>query len=94
MLDTQQGLTQTYNLLKDPACTDPRIAHLRALHLDLDRAVLTAYGWHEIRVPAFPTPRTSAEASASQAFEDAIIDRLFALNAARASLEIPKADPD
>lgn len=43
MVDTNQGLTKTYNALKDPACEDPRILELRALHEELDRAVLRAY---------------------------------------------------
>jgi hypothetical protein len=45
MVKTQQGLTQTYNLLKDPDCRDPEIEALRNLHVEMDRAVLTAYGW-------------------------------------------------
>lgn len=58
MLDHQVGLTTTYNLLlgfdldaivADPAhkhhapATDPRLAALRSLHLELDRAVLDTY---------------------------------------------------
>lgn len=43
MVDTDQGLTKTYNALKDPHCTDERIVALRALHEEMDRAVLRAY---------------------------------------------------
>lgn len=43
MVDTQQGLTTTYNLLKDPAEQDPRLLELRDLHVAMDRAVLEAY---------------------------------------------------
>jgi hypothetical protein len=32
MVDTNQGLTKTYNALKDTECGDPRILELRALH--------------------------------------------------------------
>ena len=28
MVETDQGLTKTYNALKDPACTDPRVLAL------------------------------------------------------------------
>jgi hypothetical protein len=89
MVATQQGLTSTYNRLKDPHCEDPDVLTLRELHLDLDRAVLTAYGWTDLvpLVPPFPTPRTDAEKRAFAAFEDAVIDRLFALNAQRAEEE-------
>jgi hypothetical protein len=81
MLETQQGLTQTYNRLKDPACTDLPIQHLRALHEKLDRAVLSAYGWQDIPIPPYTTRQTPAP----QLFEDTLIDRLFLLNAARTS---------
>ena len=41
MVDTNQGLTKTYNALKNPACDEPRILELRRLHEEMDRAVLT-----------------------------------------------------
>ena len=87
MLDTQQGLTTTYNLLKDPDCHDPRIEELRRLHEEMDRAVLAAYGWDDIPVPPYGTPTTDAERRALEAFEDEVIDRLFLLNAERAGQE-------
>ena len=85
MQNTAQGLTQTYNKLKDAGCQDEAIVALRNLHLDLDRAVLTAYGWDDLHplVPPYTTPTTDAEKRALAAFEDAIIDRLFALNDSR-----------
>ncbi len=43
MVDTEQGLTKTYNALKDPHCADARILALRELHEAMDRAVLRAY---------------------------------------------------
>ena len=93
MLTTQQGLTKTYNALKDPACDDPAILALRALHLDLDRAVLETYGWADIEVPPYTTPQTPAERRTLEIFEDAILDRLFALNATRAAAEARQAPP-
>jgi hypothetical protein len=87
MFDTQQGLTKTYNALKDPDNNDPAILALRALHIELDRAVLHAYGWDDIEVPPYTTPRTPAERLTFEAFEDAVLDRLFALNAERAAEE-------
>jgi hypothetical protein len=87
MLDTQQGLTDTYNLLKDPDCHEPRIEELRRLHEEMDRAVLAAYGWDDIPVPPYGTPVTEDERRALEAFEDEVIDRLFVLNAERAEEE-------
>jgi len=66
MLDTNLGLTKTYNALKDPSSTEPRILALRTLHEDMDRAVLAAYGWSDIAVPPF-CPITDADKAALQA---------------------------
>jgi len=87
MIDTQQGLTQTYNQLKDPRCQEPRVVALRRLHEEMDRAVLAAYGWDDLVVPPYGTPVTDAEKLAVARFEDEVIDRLFALNAQRAAEE-------
>ena len=87
MIDTQQGLTQTYNHLKNPDCHDQPIEALRRMHEEMDRAVLAAYGWSDIPVPPFVTPEAAAEKKALEAFEDEVIDRLFLLNAKRAEEE-------
>jgi hypothetical protein len=87
MVERNQGLTTTYNQLKDPACDDPEILALRRLHEDLDHAVLAAYAWPDIPVPAYETPTTPATRAAQESFEDEIIDRLFALNTTRAEQE-------
>ncbi len=100
MVDTDQGLTKTYNVLKDPSCTDERILELRELHEEMDRAVLRAYpklpgvgsqdpsvvGWSDIEVPPFCIA-TEEDRAALQAFEDEVIDRLFVLNEIRAKDE-------
>jgi MmeI, target recognition domain len=77
MIETGQGLTQTYNLLADEACHDARVVELRQLHEELDRAVLEAYGWPDVGVPPYCAPEENS-------FETAVIDRLFDLNAQRA----------
>jgi hypothetical protein len=86
MLAAQRGLTSTYNDLKDPLCTGPRIVALRKMHEELDRAVLDAYGWTDVKVPPY-CPASDVEMKAVTAFEDEVIDRLFALNAERAKEE-------
>ena len=86
MVDTNRGLTKTYNAIKDPACDEPRIVELRRLHEEMDRAVLDAYGWADIAVPPY-CPKNDAERAAVQAFEDEVIDRLYVLNAERAREE-------
>ena len=86
MLDTDQGLTKTYNALKDAENTDASVIELRSLTEAMDRAVLDAYGWTDIAVPPY-CARTDAERAAIMAFEDAVIDRLYVLNAERAAEE-------
>lgn len=86
MIETGQGLTKTYNALRDPGCEDPRVLALRALHEATDRAVLAAYGWNDVATPPY-CPTTDAERAAVRAFEDEVIDRLFVRNAERAAHE-------
>ena len=67
MLDTDQGLTKTYNALKAPTVNEPRVEELRHLHIEMDPAVLAAYAertgdktWLDIEVPPLhrpPNPR-------------------------------------
>lgn len=91
MQETEQGLTRTYNALKDPACVDERIRALRALHEALDKAVLEAYGWSDLTVPPF-CPMSAEDTAAVQRFNDTVIDRLYALNAQRAQEEQKQAE--
>jgi N-6 DNA Methylase len=86
MVETDQGLTKTYNALKDRSCDDPRVLKLRQLHEEMDRAVLAAYGWSDLFAPPY-CALSDADRAATHAFEDEVIDRLFALNAERAEEE-------
>ncbi len=76
LMKTQQiGLTGLYNQLNDPSLQNEKLQTLRLLHEELDRAVLHAYGWDDIQVPAFGVQDPD--------FEDAVAGQLFALNAQR-----------
>jgi hypothetical protein len=93
MVDESVGLTVTYNRLKDPACTDARILRLRALHEEMDSAVLAAYAasdpkgrWVDVVVPAYCS-MNDADRKTLEEFEDAVIDCLFVLNTKRAQEE-------
>ncbi|MBL0196883.1 MAG: hypothetical protein IPQ09_22180 [Myxococcales bacterium] len=91
MLRENVGLTVTYNRLKDPANDTPEVARLRALTEAMDRAVLEAYGWGELDVPPYCAGAGAATADedreAQRAFADAVVERLYALNAERAKEE-------
>ncbi len=93
MLDGNVGVTMTYNRLSDPSCYDARILELRTLHEEMDRKVLAAYAegdpagrWLEVEVPPF-CPTNADDKKKLEKFDDAVIDRLFALNAKRAQEE-------
>jgi hypothetical protein len=93
MVDESAGLTTTYNRLKDPGCDDARIFELRKVHEEMDRKVLEAYAesdpeghWLEVEVPPY-CPMNDADREKLSKFEDAVIDRLFVLNARRAKAE-------
>lgn len=77
MLTANIGLTKTYNAMKDLTVADPRIVKLRALHEEMDREVLRAYGWGDLvaTVPPFGVE--------SEQWNDEVTERLFELNAQR-----------
>lgn len=100
MVGEQVGLTETYNRLKNPSETDPRIQTLRTLHEQMDQAVLTAYAketrdrtWTKIDVPRYCAASTEeavkeAHAKTLETFNDQVIDALFVLNAKRVGLAV------
>ena len=49
MVHNNEGLTKTYNRFHDPDERSPDILKLRELHAAMDRAVLDAYGWTDLK---------------------------------------------
>ena len=49
MVRNNEGLTKTYNRFHDPEERSPEILKLRELHAAMDRAVLDAYGWTDLK---------------------------------------------
>ena len=49
MIRNNEGLTKTYNRFHDPDERPPDILKLRELHAEMDRAVLDAYGWTDLK---------------------------------------------
>ena len=50
MSEHNEGLTKIYNRLHNPNDTTSSIVELRNLHKELDKAVLVAYGWEDIKL--------------------------------------------
>jgi len=96
MIDRNEGLTKTYNRFHARGENAADIGRLRALHAEMDAAVLRAYGWDDLVERAAPefieqdadegkTPKTRLDWPAE--FKDEVLARLLALNAARAAQE-------
>ena len=100
MIEYDEGLTQIYNRFHDPDERSSAIGELRRLHDAMDRAVLDAYGWTDIRPTCeFELEWEDDEAESSrrrrkpwryrwsEPVRDEVLARLLALNAQRAEEE-------
>lgn len=91
MLRRNLGLTKLYNLVNDPQITDvsdPDVARMRAVHVELDEAVMDAYGWTDIPLDhGFHTYRQMQRWTVSPAARVEILDCLLEENHRRAAEE-------
>ena len=90
-------MTKTYNRFHDRSETAEDIERLRELHAAMDRAVLEAYGWHDLAARAAPVflDETNEDDHTYQGrlfwpsdFRDEVLARLLALNAERHAEEV------
>lgn len=95
MLRRDLGLTTLYNLVNDPQITDtahPDVARMRAIHVELDHAVLDAYGWTDLELGhGFHTYRRMRRWTVSPEARVEILDRLLEENHRRAAHEATQA---
>ena len=91
MLQRELGLTKLYNLVNDPQisdASDPDVARMRAIHVELDEAVMDAYGWSDIMLDhGFHTYRQMERWTVNPAARVEILDRLLEENQRRAAHE-------
>lgn len=89
MLGRHLGLTKTYNLVHDPAVSEPEVAHLRALHVEIDEAVCEAYGWSDLDLRhAHYKTRQGVRWTVHPEVQTELLDRLLALNHERYAAEV------
>jgi N-6 DNA Methylase len=97
MVARNEGMTKTYNRFHDSTETAADIKRLRELHAAMDRAVLEAYGWHDLAARAAPIflDETNEDDHTYQGrlfwpsdFRDEVLARLLALNADRHAEEV------
>jgi len=91
MLRRQLGLTRLYNLVNDPDIADEAdedVANLRSIHVELDRAVMDAYGWTDVDLDhGFHTYRHMQRWTVSPVARVEILDRLLEENHRRAAAQ-------
>jgi hypothetical protein len=100
MIKNDEGLTKTYNRFHDPDEHDLEIKKLRELHTIMDRAVLDAYGWSEIKTDCeffldydideeeWGDRKKPYRYRWPDEVRDEVLARLLALNAERAKEEV------
>ncbi len=97
MVTGNEGLTKTYNRFHNFSVTAADIQRLRELHAAMDRAVLEAYGWHDLAARATPIflDETNEGDHTYQSrlfwpsdFRDEVLARLLTLNAERHTEEV------
>ncbi|MEX1115857.1 MAG: hypothetical protein WEB53_11455 [Akkermansiaceae bacterium] len=89
MQEHREGLTTIYNRFHDPADLSANIVRLRALHADLDRAVVAAYNWVDFDLDHdFHETKQGLRYTISEAARREVLDRLLALNHQRYAEEL------
>ncbi|UOQ88055.1 SAM-dependent DNA methyltransferase [Agromyces endophyticus] len=92
MLRRQLGLTALYNLVNSPDVQgDADVDLIRSIHMQIDEAVMEAYGWTDIPLDhGFHTYRQMERWTVSPAARVEILDRLLEENHRRAAIEAPQ----
>jgi len=89
MQTRHEGLTQTYNRFHNPDDTAGDIAALRIIHVELDQAVATAYGWTDLDLGhGFHQTKQGQRFTLSESARRQVLDRLLKLNFERYEEEV------
>ena len=89
MLSRQEGLTKTYNRFHNPAETTADIQKLRDLHVEMDKAVATAYGWSDLDLGhGFHETKQGTRFTISESARREVLARLLKLNHERYAEEV------
>lgn len=97
MIDANEGMTKTYNRFHNDEERGAPIQRLREFQDEMDRAVLRAYGWHDLADelrPEFLTEETEDDHTYQGRYfwnaegRDRVLARLLALNAERHAEEV------
>ena len=95
MLSRQEGLTKTYNRFHNSKDTSEDIQLLRDLHVEMDHAVATAYGWTDLELGhGFHETKQGLRFTVSEPARREILDRLLQLNHERYEEEVKQGLQD
>lgn len=77
----QEGLTSTYNRFHNPKESVEDIVRLRELHVEMDRAVASAYGWSDLELGhGFHEMAQGIRFTVSESARREVLSRLLKLN--------------
>jgi hypothetical protein len=89
MLARQEGLTKTYNRFHEQEEASADIQKLRQLHVDMDQAVATAYGWTDLDLGhGFHQTKQGLRYTISEPARREVLARLLKLNHERYAEEV------
>lgn len=89
MLKRNEGLTKTYNRFHDPEETSADIQKLRELHVEMNQAVATAYGWTDLELNhGFHETKQGLRFTISEPARLEVLQRLLKLNHERHAEEV------
>ena len=89
MLTRCEGLTATYNRFHDPSEKSDDIQKLRQLHVEMDDAVATAYGWTDLDLGhGFHETKQGVRYTISEPARREVLARLLKLNHERYAEEV------
>jgi len=89
MLARQEGLTKTYNRFHKPDETAEDIQKLRELHVEMDQAVASAYGWTDLDLGhGFHDTKHGIRFTISESARRQVLARLLILNHERYEEEV------
>src|SRR5690606_14988361 len=81
MSECNIGLTDLYNRFHNPTDLSPDIVELRNVHIKMDEAVGSSYGWSDLRLDhGFNNVRSGTRFTVSEGVRQEILQRLLNLN--------------
>lgn len=89
MATRREGLTKTYNRFHNPEEASGEIQELRQLHVEMDKAVATAYGWTDLDLAhGFHETKQGVRYTISEPARSEVLARLLTLNHERYAEEV------